>query len=149
MLDEKEALTLEIRNAENLHGHLGPFLVIGVKMARLAKKTLNVDRDKQWDLQVMAELPLTAPFSCVLDGIQATTQCTVGNRKLEVKNSNEGMVAIFKLKSQNKALKIHVNKQMVEMLKQQLLKGVSNEELAWKIANTPENQLFKLKMNKF
>ncbi|MEM3770581.1 MAG: formylmethanofuran dehydrogenase subunit E family protein [Candidatus Bathyarchaeia archaeon] len=149
MSNKKEALTLEIKNAENFHGHLGPFLVIGVKMARLAKKILNVDRNKLWDLQVVAELPLITPYSCILDGIQATTQCTVGNRKLEVRSSDESVVAIFKLKSQNKTLKIHVNKQMIEMLKEQLSKGASNEDLAWKIADMPENQLFNIENGKF
>ncbi|MEM3566357.1 MAG: formylmethanofuran dehydrogenase subunit E family protein [Candidatus Bathyarchaeia archaeon] len=144
MLNEKEALTLEIRNAEKLHGHLGPFLVIGVKMARLAKKILNVDGNKRWNLQVMAELPLITPYSCILDGIQATTQCTLGNRKLEVRNSNESIVAIFKLESQNKTLKIHVNEQVIGILKEQLTKGASNEDLAWKIADTSENQLFEI-----
>ncbi|MEM2947594.1 MAG: formylmethanofuran dehydrogenase subunit E family protein [Candidatus Bathyarchaeia archaeon] len=144
MHKEKEALTLEIKDAEKLHGHLGPFLAMGVKMARLAKKALNVDKYKLWDMQITAELPLTPPFSCVLDGIQATTQCTIGNKKLEVRNSNGDIVAIFRLKSQNKALKICVNKQVVEMLKEQLSKGVPNEELAWKIATTPEDQLFKV-----
>lgn len=144
MSKEKEALTLEIREAENLHGHLGPFLVIGVKMARLAKKALNVDKDKLGDMQIMAELPLTPPFSCILDGIQATTKCTIGNKKLEVRNSNGDIVAIFRLKSQNKALKICLNKQVVERLKEQLSKGVPNEELAWKIAATSEDQLFKV-----
>jgi formylmethanofuran dehydrogenase subunit E len=144
VLDENETLTLDIKNAENLHGHLGPFLVIGVKMARLARKTLNVNKNKLWSMRVMAELPLSTPFSCILDGIQAITQCTVGNRKLEVRNSNKDIVAIFRLHSQNKALKIHVNKQVVEMLKEQLSNGVSNEELAWKIAVMPESQLFKV-----
>lgn len=92
----------------------------------------------------MAELPLTPPFSCVLDGIQATTKCTIGNKKLEIRNSNGNIVTIFRLKSQNKTLKICVNEQVVEMLKEQLSKGVSNEELAWKMAATPENQLFKV-----
>jgi len=142
VLDEKETLTLDIKNAENLHGHLGPFLVIGVKMARLAKKILNVNKNKLWSMRIMAELPLITPFSCILDGIQAITQCTIGNRKLEVRNSDEDIVAIFRLHSQNKALKIHVNKQVVEMLKEQLSNGVSNEELAWKIAVMPESQLF-------
>jgi formylmethanofuran dehydrogenase subunit E len=144
MLDEKEALMLEIKNAENLHGHLGPFLVLGVKMARLAKKTLNVDKNKLWNMQVIAELPLITPFSCVIDGIQATTQCTVGNRKLEVMNSSEAIAAVFRLKSQDKALKIHVNKRVVEMLKEQFSKGAPNEELAWKIAAMPESHLFKV-----
>jgi len=144
VLNEKEALKLEIKNAENLHGHLGPFLVIGVKMARLAKKTLCPDNAKNWDMQVIAKLPLATPFSCILDSIQATTQCTVGNQKLKVENHEEGMTVTFKIKNQNKALTIHVNPQVIEMLKEQLSKGKPNEDLAWEIAVTPEKYLFKI-----
>ncbi|MBS7647855.1 MAG: formylmethanofuran dehydrogenase subunit E family protein [Candidatus Bathyarchaeia archaeon] len=144
MFDEKEALILDIRNAEKLHGHLGPFLVIGVKMARLAKRTLNIDGDKQLDMQVSVKLPLITPFSCILDGIQATTQCTVGNRRLKAKNSEGDITAIFRLKNQDKILRINVKSQVVENVKQQLLNGTLNEELAWKIAALPEDELFKV-----
>lgn len=145
MLEDKEALILDIRNAENLHGHLGPFLVIGVKMARLAMKTLNIDKTKQSDMQTLAKLPLITPFSCILDGIQATTQCTVGNRRLKVKNSDGDITALFKLKSQDKAIKIHVKPQLIEMLKKKLSRGIPNEELAWTIAETTEDELFEVK----
>lgn len=144
MFDDKEALILEIKKAENLHGHLGPFLVIGVKMAKHAKKILNMEKAEQLDLQVMAKLPLTTPFSCILDGIQSTTQCTVGNRKLKVKNFKEGVTAVFRLKNQNKIIKVQVKRQVLETLKQQLSNGASVEELAWKIAETPESQLFEI-----
>lgn len=144
MFDEKEALTQEIKNAENLHGHLGPFLVIGVKIAGLAKKTLNLDYAKHKELQITAALPLLTPFSCVIDGIQAVTRCTVGNQKLKIKNSKENITVTFKLKNQGKALKVHVNPQVLEMLKDQFSKGASNEELAWKIAFMQENQLLKI-----
>ncbi|MCS7125064.1 MAG: formylmethanofuran dehydrogenase subunit E family protein [Candidatus Bathyarchaeota archaeon] len=148
MLDEKETLILDVRKAESLHGHLGPFLVIGVKMARLAKKTLNINGNKWLDLQVLAKLPLITPFSCILDGIQATTQCTVGNRRLKIKNSNGAITALFKLKSQDKALKIHVKSRLIEMLRKQLSMGMSNEKLAWTIADMSEDEMFEVKTDK-
>jgi len=144
MLDYKESLISDIRNAENLHGHLGPFLVIGVKMARLAKKTLNLDEAKQRDMQILAKLPLVTPFSCILDGVQATTKCTIGNGKLKVKRSNGDITAIFKLKSQDKAVKILVKNQLIDELKSQLSMGTPNEKLAWTIADTSEDQLFEV-----
>ena len=61
-MSEEGSLILEIRKAESLHGHLGPFLVLGVKMANLARKILNIDRDKQRDMRVSVKLPLTTPF---------------------------------------------------------------------------------------
>ncbi len=92
-------------------------------MARLAKKTLNVDKDKLWNMHVIAELPLITPFSCVLDGIQAATKCTIGNGKLEVKNSSEAISAIFRLKGQDKAIKFTLKKHVIEMLEKQFSKG--------------------------
>ncbi|MEM1566584.1 MAG: formylmethanofuran dehydrogenase subunit E family protein [Candidatus Bathyarchaeia archaeon] len=146
MLDDREALMLDVKNAEKLHGHLGPFLVIGVKMARMAKKALNLNQANQWDLRVFAELPLETPFSCILDGIQATTRCTVGNRRLKIRNSNGNMTAVFK--SRNKILKVRVKPHLVKTLRQQLLEGVSNEKLAWALANTPEDQMFDVETDK-
>ncbi|MEM2318727.1 MAG: formylmethanofuran dehydrogenase subunit E family protein [Candidatus Bathyarchaeia archaeon] len=143
MFDDREALVLSIKNAENLHGHLGPFLVIGVKMAKLAMKELNASENKVLSMQIFAKLPLITPFSCVLDGIQATTHCTVGNRKLRVKSSDNDITVTFKLKSQDKTVKIRVKPQLVEELMSQLSKGIPNEKLAWMIAAKPEGELFE------
>ncbi|MEM2806833.1 MAG: formylmethanofuran dehydrogenase subunit E family protein [Candidatus Bathyarchaeia archaeon] len=146
MLDE--SLVLEIKKAENLHGHLGPFLVLGVKMANLAKKRLNIDRNNHRDMQVFVELPLTTPFSCILDGIQAATQCTIGNRRLRVKNFNGEITALFKIKGQNKTVKVRLNPQIRENIWKQLSEGVSGEKIAWEVAATPENQLFVVEKDK-
>ncbi|MBS7608603.1 MAG: formylmethanofuran dehydrogenase subunit E family protein [Candidatus Bathyarchaeia archaeon] len=143
MFDDREALVLSIKNAENLHGHLGPFLVIGVKMAKLAMKELNASENKVLNMQIFAKLPLITPFSCVLDGIQATTHCTVGNRKLRVKSSDNDITVTFKLKGQDKTVKIRVKPQLVEELMSQLSKGIPNEKLAWMIAAKPEGELFE------
>jgi len=67
---EDHDLILEIRNAENLHGHLGPFLVIGVRIGMLAKGISNANTWESNKLRVTARLPLLTPFSCILDGIQ-------------------------------------------------------------------------------
>jgi formylmethanofuran dehydrogenase subunit E len=76
-------LTSLIKKAADLHGHLGPFLVIGVRMGSLAKKILNANAEENNEFRVTARLPLLTPFTCIIDGIQATTQCTVGNQKLD------------------------------------------------------------------
>ncbi|MEM2522858.1 MAG: formylmethanofuran dehydrogenase subunit E family protein [Candidatus Bathyarchaeia archaeon] len=143
MFDDKETLVLSIKNAESLHGHLGPFLVIGVKMARLAMKELNASENKVLDMQIFAKLPLITPFSCILDGIQTTTQCTVGNRKLRVKRSDNDITVTFKLKGQEKVVKIHVKPHLIEELMSQLSKGIPKEKLAWMIAAKPEGELFE------
>jgi len=129
-----------IEKAADLHGHLGPFLVLGVRMGETAKKIL-----KTANLQVTAKLPLSTPFSCVLDGIQVTTQCTIGNQKLKIENSSEEISAKFQCIKTGKTLTITVNPKITEDLMKKFSKGFSNEELAWEIARTPENQLFTVK----
>lgn len=136
MSKENKKLNSAIRRAQELHGHLGPFLVIGVKIGELAKKELN------GKMEALIKVPIATPFSCIIDGIQASTQCTVGNRRLIIENSEKEITIHFKLQNSQKALRIYVKPQLVEELKQSLSQGVANEELAWKVARMLENQIF-------
>ncbi len=142
MHSEEERLRLLIKDAEKLHGHLGPFLVIGVRMGRLAEKILNTESEKNNKLQVYVKIPLLTPFSCVLDGIQITTKCTVGNRKLKIENLQKEITAYFEMRKSNKSLKVTAKPKMIEELISKISQGVSNEELAWEIVRMPESQLF-------
>jgi len=139
----EEKLENAITTATKLHGHLGPFLVIGVMMGRTAQKTLNTGEDKE--LHATATVPLQPPFSCVLDGIQASTQCTIGNQRLRLTNSTKEITAFFQTQDTKKTLELSVNSWIIDDLLSELSKGASNEDLAWKIARTPEEQLFRIK----
>jgi formylmethanofuran dehydrogenase subunit E len=140
---EKE-LASAIKDAEKLHGHLGAFLVIGVRMGQIAKKTLHQDTNKNDKLQATAEIQLFPPFSCILDGIQSSTQCTLGNQRLKVKKSKKEITLSFKLKNSPRILKIHANQEVIDNLMNKISKGFSNEELAREITLMPENKLFKI-----
>jgi len=135
-------LTSLIKKAADLHGHLGPFLVVGVRMGSLAKRILNVNASECSKFRVSARLPLSTPFSCVIDGIQATTQCTVGNQKLRIEKSKATIVVYFEQQNLAKALKICVNPEIVKELTNRYSEGASNEDLAREIASMPENELF-------
>jgi formylmethanofuran dehydrogenase subunit E len=142
--NEKEKLKTAIKNAEKLHGHLGPFLVIGVRIGNIAKTILHPNTRRNNTLQATAKIPFLTPFSCVIDGIQATTQCTIGNQKLRIENSQKEITVCFKLQKSDRALKVSVNQEAVEELMRKISEGSSNEELAWKIAQEPESQLFTI-----
>ena len=143
MPDEEKKLKLAIKNAEKLHGHLGPFLVIGVRMGKTAQKNLNTNTTEN-KLRATVKIPLSPPFSCVLDGIQAVTKCTVGNQKLKIENSQKEITARFETQNSNKTIQISVTPKMVEELMNKLSKGASDKKLAWKIAQMPESQLFTI-----
>lgn len=131
-----------IKKAAGFHGHLGPFLVIGVRMGSLAKKILNENAGENNKFRVTARLPLLTPFSCIIDGIQATTQCTVGNQKLRIENSQAKIIVYFEQQDSHKVLRIHVNLKIIKELKKRYSEGASNEELAREIASIPKSQLF-------
>ena len=132
-----------INAARKFHGHLGPFLVIGVRMGEAAIKNLNLTDDKRNDLRVNVKVPLYPPFSCLLDGIQIATTCTVGNQRLKVENA-ETIQATFTTQKEAKTLKITINESLSEQLKQKQSQNKLTEELALEIADIPENQLFKI-----
>lgn len=143
-MTETREIPLLIKNAAKLHGHLGPFLVIGVRMGDAARSYLDVDDSSCRRLQASIRTPLSTPFSCVIDGIQASTTCTVGNQRLKIENSAKEITASFTLQSTNKAMKILVNREVVEDLIKEMSKGANPEQLAIKIAHMQEEQLFVL-----
>jgi formylmethanofuran dehydrogenase subunit E len=135
---------LLIENAAKLHGHLGPFLVIGVRMGELAKRHLQVDDKTNCRLEVNIKTPFFTPFSCVIDGIQASTSCTVGNRKLKIENSAKEITAQFRIQNSKKTVTISVNPKIAETLVSEMSKGANARQLAAKIAHMEEEQLFVL-----
>ena len=142
MPDEQEELESAIKTAENLHGHLGPFLVIGVRMGRIAHRVLNLNAEENIKLRAVVKTPLRTPFSCIIDGVQVTTKCTVGNRKLRVEDSEEEMEARFVRQDPEKTLKICVNPNVTKVLMNRISEGVPVDKLAREIAHMSESQLF-------
>ena len=143
-MTEIKETPLLIENAAKLHGHLGPFLVIGVRMGEIAKRRLKVDEKNSRGLQANVKTPFSTPFSCVIDGIQATTSCTVGNQKLKIEKSMKEITACFKLQSSDKIVKISVNPEVVKNLTEEMSRGADSEQLAAKIAHSKEEQVFVL-----
>jgi formylmethanofuran dehydrogenase subunit E len=134
-----------IRKAEDFHGHLGPFLVIGVRMGLIGLTRLGAAKRKT--LTVNASLPLRVPFSCIIDGLQITTKCTIGNQRLSLKESASISVT-FTEKDSPKELRVALNQSMRETLRGQLLQDTLSKaqmrELAWKVADAPETDLFNI-----
>jgi formylmethanofuran dehydrogenase subunit E len=136
-------LTNLIEKGAEFHGHLGPFLVLGIRIGLIGLRELGAQR-KFGQINVTAKLKLSVPFSCLIDGIQIVTKCTVGNRMLKLENSQQGMAVDFRLRNLDKALTVHISPEIVRYLMNKFSERVSNEELAWKIASLPESQLFTI-----
>jgi formylmethanofuran dehydrogenase subunit E len=71
-----------VSRAVEFHGHLGPYLICGVKMGLLALRLL---RSRGYTgLTVTAETGVTPPVSCLVDGLQVATGCTLGKGNIAV-----------------------------------------------------------------
>lgn len=143
MTEESKQLRTQITDAVELHGHLGPFLVIGVRIGRVAKQILNPGNQGKGELYVSVEVPLQTPYSCILDGVQSTTHCTIGNQRLRVEKSRRNITARFETTESDKTLAIVVNPEIVKEVTDKISKGATNEALAEAIASMPENKLLK------
>lgn len=146
LYNEKKEFMLLIKDAEKLHGHIGPFLIIGVRMGIIAKEVFNIASKKQSGLRANAQIPIFPPFSCILDGIQSTTTCTVGNGRLTIENSAEEMSVNFEMQNSNKKLNVSVCPKMKKELKKKAAESLLSENFAWKFASMPDEHLFVIKI---
>ncbi len=67
-----------------VHGHLGPFLVAGLRMGLLALELL--ESPGYFGIRVESGTGSQTPLSCLTDGIQIGSGCTVGKGNLFVFN---------------------------------------------------------------
>jgi len=87
-------------------------MVIGLKMGLLALKTL--DSPGWFNLNCKARLRLSPPDSCVIDGLQSSTGCTLGKRKIEVEEG-EGVTSEFKFG--NRVLRLSLKPEILNMIR--------------------------------
>ena len=97
--------------AVEFHGHGGPFMVVGLRMGLTALNRL--DAHGWFDLRCRVKLRWRRPTSCVIDGIQSSTGCTMGKRNIEVEEG-EGIAAEFSKGDEN----------LIIVLKQEVLEKV-------------------------
>jgi formylmethanofuran dehydrogenase subunit E len=77
---------LNLKSAVLFHGHLGPFLVLGYRMGVAAIRELKPRGIHDISGEVWTRP--TPPESCMLDGIQISSGCTLGKGNLRVRNSS-------------------------------------------------------------
>ncbi len=81
---------LSLEEAARLHGHKGPWLVIGYRAGSKAKELLKPKTEH--DIVCTVIVPKRTPYTCSADGVQASAGCTLGKLTIEVVNSDDGTV---------------------------------------------------------
>jgi formylmethanofuran dehydrogenase subunit E len=83
----------ELKRAAEFHTHLGPFLVVGLRMGRVVTRELGRD---PFTIKIQANTGRVPPYSCLVDGLQMSTPCTVGNGCLSVSDRRDMSVEAVK-----------------------------------------------------
>lgn len=105
-----------------LHGHLGIFATIGVKMGIRAREYFDVGVD---DIQVTTYAGSQPPVSCLNDGLQVSTGGTLGHGLItvaQVENGNTRPEATFMFKG--KKVTLRLKPEYERQVREDLRKGI-------------------------
>jgi len=72
-----------LKQIQQFHGHLGPYAVIGFRMGKIANEKLGPD---PFSKKAVVWTGTKPPLSCIVDGIQMSSGCTLGKGNLTVKD---------------------------------------------------------------
>jgi formylmethanofuran dehydrogenase subunit E len=76
----------ELKRAKDFHSHLGPYLVVGLKMGQGVVEKLG---NEPFSTIITVFTGVQPPLSCVVDGIQLSTPCTVGNGGIRIQEGGQ------------------------------------------------------------
>lgn len=83
------SLPEELERLKEFHGHLGPWVVVGYRMGMIARRMFD---GKRWAVVYTGG---ERPLSCLIDGVQFSSGCTMGKGNIQVKDENKPMVRFF------------------------------------------------------
>lgn len=132
--DPEEILSLGVR----LHGHLGPFLVAGLRMGSLVLRLLGHPGYRGIVAEV--ETGFTPPISCLIDGIQIATGCTPGKGNLVIRDGGRPR-AVFR--ADGKSLRIALRPSRVDEFRT----AADPEGLARRVLRLPDSELFEWELS--
>lgn len=107
---------LSLEETARLHGHKGPWLVIGYRAGTRAREVLKPKTEH--DLRCIARLPKKIPYTCSLDGIQASTSCTLGKLSIEVEDTDGVIEFEFINRSTGRRLKLRLKSEIVDIVEE-------------------------------
>jgi len=81
-----------LNDVESFHGHLGPYVILGLRMGAAALKTLAAEAYFGVHVKVLCS-PKT-PQSCLIDGLQLATGATLGKQNIQLVPSEAIQVEI-------------------------------------------------------
>ena len=127
----------ELAAASDFHTHLGPYLVIGLRMGRIVVREFGT---KPFSYRVSARTGSRPPYSCLVDGIQLATPCTTGNGGLRVET--ERTMSITATRS-GEELVVSLRNEVYRRIEDECTEE-NQERFALEIWEMPEHELLEI-----
>jgi formylmethanofuran dehydrogenase subunit E len=130
-----------VNRAVDFHGHLGPYLILGLLAGKVGLKELGCA--KYFKLEVKVFGANEKPKSCLIDGLQLSTGATYGKGNIHKFKGSKIKIAIFN-KLSGKKVTICLNPVLIKNL-DSLKDHSESEKFAKRLLKTKPNKLFLLK----
>lgn len=127
---------------KHLHGHVGPWNVLGWRMGKAALRELGA----QWgqhELDIVCHIPLTTPYSCIADGLVVGSGNSIGRldiRLSEVMTMADVHVSVRRKDGTGPVLLLKPNQKYLEKIR--AAPDAQLESLARECGELPEMELF-------
>ncbi len=132
---------ISLKEAVKFHGHLGPYLILGILAGNLGLKKTGAN--KYFGLSVKVYGANKKPKSCLIDGLQLSTGATLGKGNIRKYAAKNIKIVIKNLKN-NKTNIIALNGELKKKLAD--LKGHSDSgKFAKKLLKLNHRGIFTLK----
>ena len=127
-----------LKNIEQFHGHIGPYVVIGYRMGCIANEKLGKN---PFSKKAHVWTSTKPPMSCIIDGIQMSSGCTIGKGNLTI---IMGKLPKVRFSNNNgKHIEIHLR----ESIKNEIDKTVTEQNIvsySEKLYQKSDQELFEI-----
>ena len=128
------ALPEELLQLKRFHGHLGPYVVIGYRMGAMARDRL------QGRLHATVMTGDKPPLSCIVDGIQFSSSCTLGKGNISIQDKREAKAHFV---NEKQLLEIKLLEEVRERI-DATMSHETEELMAVGLFNEPEEAIFSI-----
>jgi formylmethanofuran dehydrogenase subunit E len=126
------------------HGHVGPWNILGWRIAQAALREFKSDWGRH-ELDIVCYLPPQTPYTCLVDGVAVGSGNSIGRMDLrlaEVFEARQSFVAVRRKNGSGPVLEFRVEADYLKSIINQPLAKLEN--LSRECVRLPEKQLFRI-----
>ena len=129
----------ELTRAAAFHTHLGPFLVVGLRMGRIVVREFG---DEPFRTKIDVHTGRIPPYSCLSDGIQMSTPCTTGNGGMTVTDERAMRIDA---RQDDRLLSVQLRREIFDWIENEC-SDTDQHAFSMEIWEMPEEKLFVIEM---